>query len=222
MSKELKRMDCIKVDHLSKIFEKKYVIDDVSYVFESGKIYGIVGTNGCGKSVLFKMLSGLMKPTTGKITIGSVIVGENGSMPLDVGLLIEYPGFLPSLTALENLEQLAAIKNKITKNEIEEVLNKVGLYQDKDVKVKNYSLGMLQRLGIAQALMENPKILLLDEPFNSMDYEGVEELRKIIKSYARKNQITMLVTSHNKEDIEVLSDIVLELKNGKLVKTSNF
>lgn len=215
-------MNCIKVDHLSKIFGKKYVIDDVSYVFESGKIYGIVGTNGCGKSVLFKMLSGLMKPTTGKITVGSVIVGENGSMPLDVGLLIEYPGFLPSLTALENLEQLAAIKNKITKKEIEEVLNKVGLYQDKDVKVKNYSLGMLQRLGIAQALMENPKILLLDEPFNSMDYEGVEELRKIIKSYARKNNITMLVTSHNKEDIEVLSDIVLELKNGKLVKTSNF
>ena len=101
-------------------------------------------------------------------------------------------------------------------------MNKVGLYQDKDVKVKNYSLGMLQRLGIAQALMENPKILLLDEPFNSMDYEGVEELRKIIKSYARKNHITMLVTSHNKEDIEVLSDIVLELKNGKLVKKSNF
>ncbi len=222
MSKELKRMNCIKVDHLSKIFGEKYVIDDVSYVFESGKIYGIVGTNGCGKSVLFKMLSGLMKPTTGKITVGSVIVGENGSMPLDVGLLIEHPGFLPSLTALENLEQLAAIKNKITKKEIEEVLNKVGLYQDKDVKVKNYSLGMLQRLGIAQALMENPKVLLLDEPFNSMDYEGVEELRKIIKSYARKNHITMLVTSHNKEDIEVLSDIVLELKNGKLVKTSNF
>lgn len=215
-------MNCIKVDHLSKIFGKKYVIDDVSYVFESGKIYGIVGTNGCGKSVLFKMLSGLMKPTTGKITVGSVLVGENASMPLDVGLLIEHPGFLPSLTALDNLEQLAAIKNKITKKEIEEVLNKVGLYQDKDVKVKNYSLGMLQRLGIAQALMENPKILLLDEPFNSMDYEGVEELRKIIKSYARKNHITMLVTSHNKEDIEVLSDIVLELKNGKLVKTSNF
>ena len=215
-------MNCIKVDHLSKIFGKKYVIDDVSYVFESGKIYGIVGTNGCGKSVLFKMLSGLMKPTTGKIIVGSVIVGENGSMPLDVGLLSEHPGFLPSLTAWENLEQLAAIKNKITKKEIEEVLNKVGLYQDKDVKVKNYSLGMLQRLGIAQALMENPKILLLDEPFNSMDYEGVEELRKIIKSYARKNHITMLVTSHNKEDIEVLSDIVLELKNGKLVKTSNF
>lgn len=215
-------MDCIKVDHLSKIFGKKCVIDDVSYVFESGKIYGIIGTNGCGKSVLFKMLSGLMKPTIGKITVGSVIVGGNGSMPLDVGLLIEHPGFLPSLTALENLEQLAAIKNKITKKEIEEVLNKVGLYQDKDVKVKNYSLGMLQRLGIAQALMENPKILLLDEPFNSMDYEGVEELRKIIKSYARKNHITMLVTSHNKEDIEVLSDIVLELKNGKLVKKSNF
>ena len=217
MSKELKRMNCIKVDHLSKIFGKKYVIDDVSYVFESGKIYGIVGTNGCGKSVLFKMLSGLMKPTTGKITVGSVIVGENGSMPLDVGLLIEHPGFLPSLTALENLEQLAAIKNKITKKEIEEVLNKVGLYQDKDVKVKNYSLGMLQRLGIAQALMENPKILLLDEPFNSIDVTYITQLKSILKTF--KGKTTILISSHILDTLNDLCDSFILLKNGEVAKT---
>lgn len=211
-------MDCIKIEHLSKRFEKKCVIDDISYGFESGKIYGIVGVNGCGKSVLFKLISGLMKPTCGEIIVGSVVVGKKGAMPLDVGLLVEHPGFLPDLTGLENLEQLAAIKNQITKTEIEEVLKKVSLYQDKDVKVKNYSLGMLQRLGIAQALMENPQILLLDEPFNSMDYEGVEELREMIKNHVRINRATMIVTSHNKDDIEILSDVVLELRNGKLNK----
>lgn len=211
-------MECIKIEHLSKRFEKKRVIDDVSYVFESGKIYGIVGQNGCGKSVLFKLISGLMKPTSGEVVVGGVIVGKNGAMPPDMGLLIEHPGFLPNLTGLENLEQLAAIKNKIAKSEIEEILNKVSLYQDKDVKVKNYSLGMLQRLGIAQALMETPKILLLDEPFNSMDYEGVEELRNIIKNYVQINGVTMIITSHNKTDIEMLSDVVLVLKNGKLTE----
>lgn len=210
-------MNCIRIEHLSKNFETKLVLDDISYVFESDKIYGIVGSNGCGKSVFFKLISGLMKATSGEIKIGNVTVGKNGAMPIDVGILIEHPGFLPNLTALENLEQLAAIRNKITKTDIEDILKVVSLYQDKDTKVKNFSLGMLQRLGIAQALMEKPKILLLDEPFNSMDYQGVEELREIIKSYVRKNQVTMLITSHNKDDIEILSDVVLSLKNGKLV-----
>lgn len=210
-------MNCIRIEHLSKKFETKLVLDDISYVFESDKIYGIVGSNGCGKSVFFKLISGLMKATSGEIKIGNVTVGKNGAMPIDVGILIEHPGFLPNLTALENLEQLAAIRNKITKTDIEDILKVVSLYQDKDTKVKNFSLGMLQRLGIAQALMEKPKILLLDEPFNSMDYQGVEELRETIKSYVRKNQVTMLITSHNKDDIEILSDVVLSLKNGKLI-----
>ena len=209
-------MDCIRLENVSKHFGNKIVIDHISYRFETGKIYGIVGTNGCGKSVLFKLISGLMKASSGKVVINNVVVGKNGAMPTDLGLLIEHPGFLPNLTGFENLEQLAAIQNKITKKEIAIVLKEVSLYQDKDVKVKNYSLGMLQRLGIAQALMEKPKILLLDEPFNSMDYEGVQELREIIKSYVRKNGVTMLITSHNKEDIDVLSDEVLVLKNGKL------
>lgn len=209
-------MDCIRLENVSKQFGNKIVIDDISYRFGTGKIYGIVGTNGCGKSVLFKLISGLMKASSGKVVVNGVVVGKNGAMPTDLGLLIEHPGFLPNLTGFENLEQLAAIQNKISKKEIAIVLKEVSLYQDKDVKVKNYSLGMLQRLGIAQALMEKPKILLLDEPFNSMDYEGVEELREIIKSYVRKNGVTMLITSHNKEDIDVLSDEVLILKNGKL------
>lgn len=209
-------MDLIRLENVSKAFGNKKVIDNISYNFEAGKIYGIVGTNGCGKSVLFKLISGLMKASSGKIIVNNVVVGKNGAMPADLGLLIEHPGFLPNLTGFENLDQLAAIKNKITKTDIEEILKEVALYQDKDIKVKKYSLGMLQRLGIAQALMEKPKLLLLDEPFNSMDHEGVVELREIIKSYIRNSGATMLITSHNKEDIDILSDQVLVLKNGKL------
>lgn len=103
-------MNCIKIKHLSKKFEKKTVIDDISYDFEYGKVYGLVGINGCGKSVLFKLISGLMKPTFGEVIVGDVNVGKNGAIPLDIGVLIEHPGFLPNLTGLENLEQLAAIK----------------------------------------------------------------------------------------------------------------
>lgn len=209
-------MDLIRLEKVSKAFGNKKVIDDISYNFEAGKIYGIVGTNGCGKSVLFKLISGLMKASSGKIIVNKTVVGKNGTIPADLGLLIEHPGFLPNLTGFENLDQLAAIKNKITKADIEEILKEVSLYQDKDVKVKKYSLGMLQRLGIAQAFMEKPKLLLLDEPFNSMDHEGVVELREIIKSYIRNSGATMLITSHNKEDIDILSDQVLVLKNGKL------
>lgn len=211
-------MKSIKLKNVTKRFEKKVVIDDVSYTFENGKIYGIAGTNGSGKSVLFKLISGLMKTTKGDVVVGGVNIGKRGTMPNDLGILIEHPGFLPNLTGMENLQLLASIKNKITKKEIEETLKKVSLYQDKDVKVKKYSLGMLQRLGIAQALMENPKILLLDEPFNSMDYEGVNELRKLIKEYVNEKCATLLVTSHNKEDIDILADEVIVLKDGKLKK----
>lgn len=209
-------MNSITIEHLSKRFGNKRVIEDISYRFASGKAYGIIGANGSGKSVLFKLIAGLIRPTSGKIIVGNVLVGEKGAMPSDVGLLIEHPGFLPNLTGLENLEQLAAIRDRISKMEMEEALHQVSLFQDKDIKVKNYSLGMLQRLGIAQALMEKPKILLLDEPFNSMDYEGVEKLREMIKNYVKANRATLLITSHNKEDIAILADVVLALKNGKL------
>lgn len=211
-------MESIKLKNVTKRFEKKVVIDDVSYTFENGKIYGIAGTNGSGKSVLFKLISGLMKTTKGDVVVGGINIGKRGTMPNDLSILIEHPGFLPNLTGMENLQLLASIKNKITKKEIEETLKKVSLYQDKDVKVKKYSLGMLQRLGIAQALMEKPKILLLDEPFNSMDYEGVNELRKLIKEYVNEKCATLLVTSHNKEDIDILADEVIVLKDGKLKK----
>lgn len=208
-------MTCIELRNVVKRFDKKVVINDITYNFEAGNIYGIIGSNGCGKSVLFKLISGLMRPTQGSIIVDGVHVGVKGAMPPNVGLLIEHPGFLPNISGIENLEQLASIRNVAKKEDIEDALKKVSLYADKDTKVKNYSLGMLQRLGIAQALMERPSILLLDEPFNSMDADGVEELRLMIKKYVDDHSATMLVTSHNREDIDVLADIVISLKNGR-------
>ena len=194
---------------------KKKVIDNVSYCFECGKIYGLVGNNGCGKSVLFKMISGLMKTTYGEIKVSGVEICKQGNMPKDIGILIETPGFLPDLTGFQNLKELASIRNIIGSKDIENILKVVSLYDSKDTKVKNYSLGMLQRLGVAQSLMEKPKILLLDEPFNSMDEDGVLEMRQIIKNYVKKNNVTMLISSHNKEDINILADKIIILKNGK-------
>lgn len=208
-------MICIELRNVVKRFDKKTVINNITYSFETGKVYGIIGQNGCGKSVLFKLISGLMRPTQGSIIVDGVHVGDKGIMPQNIGLLIEHPGFLPNISGMENLQQLASIKNVVTKKDIEEVLKKVSLYADKDTKVKNYSLGMMQRLGIAQALMEKPKILLLDEPFNSMDIEGVKELRFMIKEYVEDTGATMLVTSHNEGDIQALADITVLLKDGK-------
>ncbi len=213
-------MVTIELKNVSKFFGKKKVIDEVSYTFEAGKVYGIVGVNGCGKSVLFKMISGLMKLSTGEIIVSGIKVGEKGKMPHDIGILIEHPGFLPDITGMKNLKELASIKNIINERDIEEVLKQVSLFKDKDVKVKHYSLGMLQRLGIAQALMESPKILLLDEPFNSMDEQGVIELRSVVKNYVLENGATLLVSSHNKQDIDFLADEVLFLEDGKL-KSAN-
>lgn len=208
-------MICIELRSVVKRFDKKTVINNITYSFETGKVYGITGQNGCGKSVLFKLISGLMRPTQGGIIVDGVHVGDKGTMPQNIGLLIEHPGFLPNISGMENLQQLASIKNVVTKKDIEDVLKKVSLYADKDTKVKNYSLGMMQRLGIAQALMEKPKILLLDEPFNSMDIEGVKELRLMIKEYVEDTGATMLVTSHNEGDIQALADIIVLLKDGK-------
>ncbi len=210
-------MKCIEIKNLFKKFKNKVVINNLSYDFEREKIYGIVGSNGCGKSVLFKLISGLVIATSGEIIIDGVKVGKEFSN-LNLGIIIEHPGFLPNLTGFENLKQLASIKNKITDKDIIDTLKKVSLYNDMDYKVKNYSLGMLQRLGIAQALMEKPKILLLDEPFNSIDFEGVKELRKLIKEYKEHNNATIILTSHNIEDIEILADEIILMDNGNLKK----
>ena len=207
----------IKVENIKKSFRGNSVLSEASFLFEEGKTYGVVGPNGCGKSVLFKIISGLMRPDSGAVTIGDRKIGVNGIMPEKMGILIESPGFIPDFTGRENLEMLASIRNEISEDQIDTILETVGLKKAAKTQVKKYSLGMVQRLGIAQAFMENPEILLLDEPFNSVDQEGVSLMRGLVKEYAANKKVTMLLSSHNSEDIQYLCDEIVQLKDGKLM-----
>lgn len=208
--------EAIELRKISKSFGKHCVLEDISCNFSYGTIYGIVGPNGCGKSVLFKIISGLITPTSGKIYVGGKKISHNGSMPESIGILIESPGFLPELTGYENLQILASINNIIDIDEISRTLELVGLKNAINIKVRNYSLGMLQRLGVAQAIMEKPQILILDEPFNGMDQAGVLEMRGFIKEYVKNHNAVLLVSSHNNEDINYLCDEILTIKDGHI------
>lgn len=207
----------IELHNVTKSFKKNCILEEVSYQFEYGKIYGIIGENGCGKSVIFKLISGLLFPSSGEILVNGEVL-KKGDFPNDIGILIESPGFLPQYTGLENLELLASVKNICPKEELEQSMKFVGLAPTNTTKVKHYSLGMLQRLGIAQAIMEKPSIVLLDEPFNSMDEKGVEDIRRKLKERLKKSEILTIITSHNRKDIEFLCDEVVMLQNRKLEK----
>lgn len=209
----------IELKQLSKKFGEQYILEEVNYQFEYGKIYGIIGENGCGKSVIFKLISGLLFPSSGKIYVDRKEL-RKGDFPKNMGVLIESPGFLPQYTGMDNLKLLASVRNICTKKELEESMKFVGLDPNNKTKVKHYSLGMLQRLGIAQAIMEKQEIILLDEPFNSMDEKGVEEIRKKLKEVLKDRGALVIITSHNKKDIEFLCDEVIVLQNRTLEKIS--
>lgn len=205
----------IRVDNVSKTFRKQMVVQDVSLSVEKGTVAGIVGRNGSGKTVLFKMICGLMHPTLGRIVVNNQIVGQDVDFPQDIGVIIETPGFIGWKTGMQNLRDIALLNNKLTKKEIREVMQRVGLDPDNNNKVAKYSLGMRQRLGIAQAIMEKPKILILDEPMNGLDRQGVEEIRSLLLEM-KKNRTTILIASHNQEDIDVLCDVVYHMDCGVL------
>ena len=203
----------IKLEHVSKWFDDQEVLRDVSYEFKEGRIYGIVGNNGSGKTVLMKCICGFLMPTSGKIIVNYKQIGKDIDFPEDLGLIIETPGFLPNLTGLKNLEILASLQKKIGKQQIREILFRVGLDPNMKKHVSKYSLGMRQRLGIAQAIMENPSLLILDEPFNGLDKEGVAQMHRLILDLKSQNK-TILLSSHSQKDIDVLSDIVCEMDAG--------
>ena len=200
----------IKVENVSKKFGADTALNNVSIEFESGKIYGIVGRNGSGKTVLFKTIIGFLKPTSGKVIVDGKEIGKDTDFADNIGIIIETPGFLSSYTGLKNLEYLASIKNVIGKKEIQESMERVGLDPNSKKKVGMYSLGMRQRLGIAQAIMENPDILILDEPFNGLDRYGVVEIRELLKQLKADGK-AILLASHNAQDIEELCDDVMDL-----------
>lgn len=206
----------LKIKNLSKSFHKKNIFRDVDLEFEFGKVYGFIGTNGSGKSVFFKTICGFLKADSGTILLNGQEVGKDIDFLPELGVLIEKPGFIENYTQYENLKYLSKINNKIGDEEINKALDMVGLDLENKEKVKNFSLGMRQRLGIAQAIMEDQKIIILDEPFNGLDKQGVELIKKLILGLKSQDRL-ILLTSHISGDIEELSDFIYEFSDGNII-----
>ena len=203
----------IRVEGVYKRFGTDTVLYNVSRSFERGRIHGIVGNNGSGKTVLMKCICGFLIPDSGSITVNGERVGVDVDFPRDMGLIIETPGFLPNITGVKNLEILASLNKKIGLEEIASAIRRVGLDPLMKKPVGKYSLGMRQRLGIAQAIMEDPALLILDEPLNGLDKHGVREMRQLIKGLKEQGK-TILLASHNQGDIDELCDTVCEMDAG--------
>ena len=207
----------ISIENLNKQFKNQLVLNNINVKFSNEHIYGIIGRNGSGKTVLLKCICGFLKPTTGVISVNHKIVGKDIDFPENLGFIIETPGFLLNYSGYKNLKYLASIREKIDSNEIKESMSLVGLDSADKKHVGKYSMGMRQRLGIAQAIMEKPDILVLDEPMNALDKNGVEEMRRLFLKMKSEGKL-MLLTSHNREDIEILCDEVYEMEEGILNK----
>lgn len=206
----------IEVRNVTKQYGANEVLKDVSLTCEAGKIYGLVGRNGSGKTVLLKSICGLVIPTSGEVRVWGQLIGKDVDFPENIGFIIESPGFLLQESGLTNLKHLASIRGKIGPNEIRESMNTVvGLDPDLKRQVGKYSLGMRQRLGIAQAIMEKPNLLILDEPMNGLDNQGVQHIRSVLKSL-KESGTTILLASHFREDIELLCDEVYQMDAGLL------
>lgn len=207
----------IKLKNVTKKFKDEIILDKISVDFKKGNIYGIIGRNGCGKSVLFKTICGFMCPNSGKVVVNNVDIYDEKTFPNDLAALIENPKFLDNLTGFENLKLLAGINNLISDEQILNIMKRLGLLKYKDKLYKNYSLGTKQKLGISQVLMEDNNILIFDEPFSCLDDKSVNIVREIILEEKKKGKLIILA-SHVKEDIEILCDYVYRLSDGKLVK----
>ena len=208
----------VKLENIKKQIVTTTILENICLTMKCGQIYGITGENGSGKTMLMKMILGFVSPSSGSIKIEGKVLGKDISMPYRIGAIIENPGFLPEYSGFKNLKFLAMIHHKISNEEIRDAMRIVGLDPDSKKHVGKYSLGMRQRLGIAQAIMENPDILLLDEPLNGLDNEGVEEIRKVLLSLKEKGKLIILA-SHSKEDIQILCDTVFRMDHGKIIAT---
>ena len=205
----------IELDQVSKYFSRRPVLKDVSLSVEAGSTVGIVGSNGSGKSVLFQTICGFLSPDSGTVKIWGELLGNKRDFPDNVGVLINSPGFISLNTGLQNLEYLAGIRGVIGKRQIRAAMQKVGLDPEDKTKVEHYSLGMKQKLGLAQAIMEGQDILILDEPFNALDYKTHNDVKEIIRILQAEGK-TIMLTSHNYEDLESLCHQIHVLEDGKL------
>lgn len=205
------------MEHVTKKIQGVLVLDDVSLNMESGRIYGLFGRNGSGKTMLMRALCGLIRPDEGRIRIDGKEQGKDFSYPAELGMLIENPSFLPEFTGYENLKMLASIRKKIGGREIRETLLRVGLDPEDSRKVRKYSLGMRQRLGIACAVMERPELLVLDEPFNGLDVDGYERMQEIIREEKSRGSL-ILLACHDRGEMESLSDVIYQVEQGRFTR----
>ena len=206
----------IVIDDLCKKIGEAVILEHISLTMHSGNIYGFVGRNGSGKTMLMRHICGLLHPSSGTVSIDGKRVGADIGIPDNIGVIIETPGFLPEYSGFQNLRLLSMIRGTADKERIAETLRAAGLDPESKKHVGKYSMGMRQRLGIAQALMEDPDILLLDEPMNGLDNEGVEEMRRLFLSLKEKGKLIVLA-SHSREDIGLLCDEIFRFDKGRLL-----
>ncbi len=207
--------EIVRVRNVTKQFKETTALKDVNLTLEAGGIYGIIGRNGSGKTVLLKCICGLLAVTDGEISVLGQNVGDGIHVPKGIGAIIENPGFLPNISGYRNLYYLASLSAKPNREKIRSTISLVGLDPDSKKHVGNYSLGMRQRLGIAQAIMEDPKLLILDEPMNGLDNQGVQDMRALLLELRSQGK-TIILASHSQEDIAVLCDAVYKMDAGKL------
>ena len=208
-------MNKIIVSNVGKTIEEQVILRNINLKLQSGKVYGLIGRNGSGKTVLLKCIAGFLTPTTGEIKVNEKVLGKDIKFPENMGFIINAPGFLPEMSGIKNLQYLASIKQVADKEKIVEAMNMVGLDPKSKKRVGKYSTGMKQRLGIAQAIMEDPDILILDEPMNGLDEQMVEKIRGVVLELKKRGKL-IIITSHNREDIEILCDEVYKMKDGEL------
>lgn len=210
-------MSAVEMEHYTKKLKGKTILSDITLKLEAGTVSGFYGRNGSGKSMLFRAVSGLIHPTEGFVRVFGKKLGEDVSFPESMGLVIESVGFWPYYTGFENLKILASIKNRISDDDIRTAIRRVGLEPDDKRTYAKYSLGMKQRLGIAQAIMEKPNLILLDEPTNALDEDGVKQVRDIVKKETARGAC-VLIASHNKEDLSLLCSRFFKMEDGRLTE----
>lgn len=205
----------IEIQNVSLTLQKNEILKNISVHFERGIIHGLIGRNGSGKTMLMKCICGFVKPTDGEVYVDGKRIGKDCDFPKNVGIIIETPGFIPYYSGYKNLKLLADLRGKITKDDIRKTMERVGLDPNLKRHFRKYSLGMRQRLGLAQAIMENPELLILDEPMNGLDKDGVADIRQYLLNLKAQGK-TILIASHSAEDIDVLCDTVYEMDKGAL------
>lgn len=207
----------IRIEGIGKVYKHKVILQGITVEFLPGCIYGLVGENGSGKTTLMRCICGFTQPTSGKVYVDGKQIGKDADFAPSTGIIIETPGFLPQYSGLKNLLLLAQMSGKVTKQGCRDAMSRLGLDPGDKKPVGQYSLGMRQRLGIAQALMENPDNLLLDEPFNGLDQSGIEDMHGLLKML-KKEKKTIVLASHSAQDIERACDEVYIIQNNNLIK----